>query len=181
MASIVLTGTSLVNLQHQAWSQMGMGKMMMDQGVTNKTVMIGMGKMMMNPNMMGMMGMMNPTSGLFTDQNLTSSIKLLPAMMNGVHSQMKVSLSDAALAAQEEIGNSSQAVAANIGVEGGYLVYVICVVDPDMNLHIVMIDPGNGKVLLSQKVPMMQMINMMNPMMGGGMMNPMMSHMGHWQ
>ena len=39
-------------------------------------------------------------------------------------------------------------------------------VDPDMNLHQVMIDPGNGKLLFSQKLGMLQMMGM------GNMMNP---------
>jgi hypothetical protein len=49
--------------------------------------------------------------------------------------------------------------------------YAIWGVDPDVNLHKVTIDPGNGKVLLSQKLSMLEGMNMMR-MMGGGMMNP---------
>ena len=46
-----------------------------------------------------------------------------------------------------------------------------------MNLQQIIIDPGNGKTLLSQKLPMWQIMgimgmgNMMNPTMGN-MMNP---------
>ena len=43
-----------------------------------------------------------------------------------------------------------------------------------MNLHKVIINPGNGKVLLSEKLPMLQTMDMM-----GGMMNPGMSNMWH--
>jgi hypothetical protein len=126
-----------------------------------------------NPNIMNMMSM-------FANQNITGSIKLLPAMINGVRSQIKASLGDAVMTAQKEFGNNSQAVAANIGVEDGSLVYTIWGVDPDMNLHMVIIDPGNGKLLLSQKISLLQMMmgGMMNPGMMGGMMNPgIMSHM----
>ena len=69
---------------------------------------------MMNPmmgNMMNpMMGnMMNPM--MFADQNITSSVSLLRSMMNGISSQVKVSLGDAVTNAQRELGNTSQAIA----------------------------------------------------------------------
>ena len=134
---------------------------------------------MMNPmmgNMMNpMMGnMMNPM--MFTGQNITSSVSLLRSMMNGISSQVKVSLGDAVMNAQRELGNTSHAIAANIGEVRGYLIYSILGIDPDMNLQQIIIDPGNGRTLLSQKLPMWQIMgtgNMMNPMMGN-MMNPMM-------
>jgi hypothetical protein len=209
LTSGFLIGALLFDNHQQAFSQMGMGKM--NATMMNRTGMMDMmnSRMMMSPNMMNMM---NPNGmgmgmGMFTNENITSSIKLLPAMMNGIHSQMKVSLGDAVTTAQKELGNNSQAVFAHVGVESEYLVYTIWGIDPDMNLHKVIIDPGNGKVLLSQIMSMMPMMNpnmnpmmgggmmnpmmgggmmnpmmgggMMNPMMGGGMMNPMMSHMGH--
>ena len=139
---------------------------------------------MMNPNMMNMnpmMGnMMNPMMNMnpmiFTGQNITSSVSLLRSMMNGISSQVKISLGDAVMNAQRELGNTSHAIAANIGEVRGYLIYSILGIDPDMNLQQIIIDPGNGRTLLSQKLPMWQIMgtgNMMNPMMGN-MMNPMM-------
>ena len=138
---------------------------------------------MMNPMMGNMMNpmmdnMMNPM--MFTDQNITSSVSILRSMMNGISSQVKVSLGDAVMNAQKELGNTSHAVAANIGEVRGYLIYRILGIDPDMNLQQIIIDPGNGKTLLSQKLPMWQIMgmmgmgNMMNPTMG---MNPMMGNM----
>ena len=135
---------------------------------------------MMNPmmNMNPMMGnMMNPM--MFTGQNITSSVSLLRSMMNGISSQVKISLGDAVTNAQRELGNTSHAIAANIGEVRGYLIYSILGIDPDMNLQQILIDPGNGRTLLSQKLPMWQIMgtgNMMNPMMGN-MMNPMMGNM----
>ena len=111
---------------------------------------------------------------MFTDQNITSSVSLLRSMMNGISSQVKVSLGDAVMNAQRELGNASHAIAANIGEVRGYLIYSILGIDPDMNLQQIIIDPGNGKTLLSQKLPMWQnmgMMGMINPMMGN-MMNP---------
>ena len=115
---------------------------------------------------------MNPL--MFTDQNITSSVSLVRSMMNGISSQVKVSLGDAVMNAQRELGNASHAIAANIGEVRGYLIYSILGIDPDMNLQQIIIDPGNGKTLLSQKLPMWQnmgMMGMINPMMGN-MMNP---------
>ena len=114
---------------------------------------------MMNPmmNMNPMMGnMMNPM--MFTGQNITSSVSLLRSMMNGISSQVKVSLGDAVMNAQRELGNTSHAIAANIGEVRGYLIYSILGIDPDMNLQQIIIDPGNGRTLLSQKLPMWQIM-----------------------
>ena len=139
-----------------------------------------MNNMMMNPNMMGMMNpmignmMLNPNMSnmmnpmMFTGQNITSSVSLLRSMMNGISSQIKVSLGDAVMNAQRELGNASHAIAANIGEVRGYLIYSILGIDPDMNLQQIIVDPGNGKTLLSQKLPMWQNMGMM------GMINPMM-------
>ena len=111
----LMIGSLSFDYQQQASAQMGMGKKnpnmmgMMNPNMMNKTGMMGMG--------MGNM-MMN---GMFESQNITSSVKLLPAMMNGISSQVKISLGEAVMNAQKELGNSSHAVAANIGEECGWL------------------------------------------------------------
>ena len=147
----------------------------------------------MNPNMMNMTvimgGMMNPNMtksmmGMLAGHNITGSIKLLPAMMNAVESQIKVRLGDAVTNAEKELGNNSRVIAAHVGNENGYLVYIICGIDKDSNLRRVIVDPGDGKILLSQKFSIMNMMNMMGGMMNpnmmnmmGGMMNPNMMNM----
>ena len=113
-----------------------------------------MGPMMINPNMMGPM--------MTSSQNITGSIKIMPTMFNYMASQIKVNLTDAVASAQKQLGEKSRIVAANLGIENGYLTYTVCAIDPDMNLHKLIIDPGNGKVLLAQKLPWH---NMMNPWM----------------
>ena len=119
----------------------------------------------MNP-MMGttINPMMNMNPIMFTDQNITSSVSLLRSMMNGISSQVKVSLGDAVMNAQRELGNTSHAIAANIGEVRGYLIYSILGIDPDMNLQQIIIDPGNGRTLLSQKLPMWQIMGTGNMM-----------------
>lgn len=135
---------------------------------------------MMNPNTMMNPKMMFNGSGvnpMFNQsQNITGSIKLAPAMFNAISPLIKVSLSDAVKSAENELGNNSRVVAANLGHENGYLTYTVCAIDPDMNLHRVIIDAGNGKVLLSTVLPWQNfMLNhMMGPMMGPNMMGSMM-------
>ena len=127
---------------------------------------------MMNSNMMFNGSWVNP---MFNQtQNITGSIKLAPALFNAILPQIKVSLSDAVKSAENELGNSSRVVAANLGHENGYLTYTVCAIDPDMNLHRVIVDAGNGKILLSTVLPMQKfMLNhMMGPNMMGSMMNP---------
>jgi hypothetical protein len=159
-----------------SWTPDNMGSMMMNPNM--------MGNMMMNPNMMGnMMGDM-----MTFGQNVTGSINLMNSMFNSVASQIKVNLTDAVATAQQQLGEKSRVVAANLGIDNGFLTYTIRAIDPDMKMHTLIIDPANGKVLLTQNMPSFRMMGpmmgnmMMNPnMMGpnmGGMMTPwMMSHM----
>ena len=45
------------------------------------------------------------------------------------------------------------------------------VLDSNDNIHRVIVDPGNGKVLSNQPMSMMDMMTMMHPSMGMGMGN----------
>jgi hypothetical protein len=140
---------------------------------------------MMNPNMMFNGTGMNPM--FMQSQNITGSIKLAPALINSIASQIKVSLSDAASIVQNQAGNKSNVVAAHLEVANGYLTYTVIAVDPDANIHKFVIDAGNGKVLSSSKFSLHNMMMfggmmnhnmmgpmMMNPNMMGNMMGPMM-------
>jgi hypothetical protein len=108
--------------------------------------------------MMGMMGMMGNQS------NITGSVKLSTVMGNALVSQIKVSLSQAATTAENTVGNNSHAAAAHFGIVNGYLTYTVWVIDGSYTFHRVIVDAGNGKVLLSQPV------SKGGPMMGHGMM-----------
>jgi hypothetical protein len=113
-------------------------------------------------SMMGMMG---------NQSNITGSIKLSTVFGNALASQIKVSLSQAATTAENTVGNSSHAAAAHFGVVNGYLTYTVWVIDSSYSFYKVIVDAGNGKVLLSQPVskggPMMMGHGMM--MHGWGM------------
>jgi len=131
---------------------------------------------MMKPNMMFNRSLVNPMFN--QSENITGSIKLAPTLFKAISPQIKVSLSDAVKSAETQLGNNSRVMAANLGHENGYLTYTVYAIDPDMNLHKVILDAGNGKVLLSTVLPMQKFMlsHMMGPMLGpntmGSMMNP---------
>ena len=112
----------------------------------------------MKPNMMFNRSWVNPMFN--QSENITGSIKLAPTLFKAISPQIKVSLSDAVKSAETQLGNNSRVMAANLGHENGYLTYTVYAIDPDMNLHKVIVDAGNGKVLLTQKLPWHNMMNL---------------------
>ena len=103
--------------------------------------------------------------------NITGSVPLLPTMMQALKSRVHTSLNDATTTALKSVGGNSSAVAAFIHPENGFLVYNVIVLDFNNNIHRVIVDAGNGKVLSSQSMSIMNM--MMGPGGAGmGMMRP---------
>ena len=126
----------------------------------------------------------NTTSGMM-GENITGSINLMSIFSKAIGAEIKVSLSQATTSAESSIGNESHAVAAHIGQENGFLVYCVVVIDPDMKFHKVIIDPADGKILLSRELSeiesMMMHHGMMHQdMMGKGNMKQGMTQ-GKWQ
>ena len=141
LAASLLGGTFVFANMQKASAQIGGGNMTGGGGASG-----------------GMMGMMGNQS------NITGSVKLSTVMGNALVSQIKVSLSQAATTAENTVGNNSHAAAAHFGIENGYLTYTVWVIDGSYTFHRVIVDAGNGKVLLSQPV------SKGGPMMGHGMM-----------
>jgi hypothetical protein len=54
--------------------------------------------------------------------------------------------------------SNSSAIAAFTHPERGFLVYDVFVLDSSNNIHRVIVDPGNGKVLSNQPLSLMDMI-----------------------
>ena len=134
----------------------------------------------MGPNNPRMTAASNMSSSMMKpSQNITSSINLMDIIHQAIGSKVNVSLSDAATTAEASVGNGSHAVAAHIDDKNGYLVYQITVIDPSMNFSKVIVDPGNGQVLLSKQVSKADMMKdemerhhkMMSMMMGGPQQN----------
>ncbi len=124
---------------------------------------------MSTSNMTG--GMIGMKAGGGAGPNVTGSIKLSTVIGNALSSQIKVGLNQAAVIAEKAVGNNSHAVAAHFGVENGYLVYTVWVIDGTYNFHRVVVDAGDGKVLANQPISKEESMMMHGIMMhGGGMM-----------
>jgi hypothetical protein len=95
--------------------------------------------------------MMNP--GMMTYYaygSIVGSIKSGP-VLNDSLSQIKISLSQAATAAEKEIGNNSHAIEAYLCDANGYLVYMIWLRGQHTaaaDITDAIVDPANGKILL---------------------------------
>jgi hypothetical protein len=109
--------------------------------------------------------------------NWTGSISLLSPIIDAYKAKIHTTLNDAITSAYNAVGGSnSSAVAAFIHPERGFLVYNVLVLDSSNNIHRVIVDPGNGRVLSNQVMSVMDMMAMTH---GGMMMGPgMMGHGG---
>jgi uncharacterized membrane protein YkoI len=126
----------------------------------------------------------NPFS-MSSSQNWTGSISLFSPIIDAFKSKIHTTLNEATTNAIKAVagGSNSSAVAAFIHPEGGFLVYDVYVLDSNNNIHRVIVDPGNGKILSNQRMSVIDMMTMVhNPMammMQHGMMGgPSMGMMG---
>jgi hypothetical protein len=131
----------------------------------NKTISITMtpNTQQQNPYSMSM------RSGL-QNQNWTGSISLFSPIIDAFKSKIHTTLNNATTNAINSVGggagSNASAVAAFIHPENGFLVDDVFVLDSSNNIHRVIVDPGNGKVLSNQQMSMMEMMSMMHPSMG---------------
>ena len=93
------------------------------------------------------------STGAVTLSNLTGSVQVFPSLSQTIQSKANVSLSTAPTNAEKSVGSSSHAISAHVGIVNGYLIYSVRIVDSNNNVHRVIVDAGNGKVLSSQQVP----------------------------
>jgi hypothetical protein len=154
VAFAILMGTLSVGYNSVSL-QTASAQMMTDSNMTNK-------------NMSGMtgLGMMSGIKG----ENVTGSINIKSILAQAIGAQVKVGLSEAATTAETNIGNGSHAVAARFGKENGFLVYTIKVIDSNMKFHKLIIDPADGKVLLSRELTPIESKMMSFAMFHHGMM-----------
>ncbi len=125
----------------------------------------------------GSQQMSSPNSMRMNSANWTSSVSLFSPVIDAIKSKIHTTLNDATTNALKAVGggSNSSAVAAFIHPERGFLVYNVFVLDSNDNIHRVIVDPGNGKVLSNQPMSLMAMMAMMHPSMGG----PGMGMIGH--
>jgi hypothetical protein len=116
----------------------------------------------------------SPFSMSSSSQNWTGSISLFSPIIDAFKSKIHTTLNDATTNAIKAVagGSNSSAVAAFIHPEGGFLVYDVFVLDSSNNIHRVIVDPGNGKVLSTQRMSIMDMMAMAHPSMGMMMGGP---------
>ena len=88
-----------------------------------------------------------------SSRNLTGSVQIFPRLSQIIQSKASVSLSTAATTAEKSVGPNSHAISARVAVVNGYLVYTVRVVDTNNNIHRVIVDAGNGKVLSTTQFP----------------------------
>jgi uncharacterized membrane protein YkoI len=140
------------------------------------------GQMMVGPNMMNknMSKLMESRIlSIMKGDNITGSINMMSTISKAIASEVKVSLSEAAVSAEKSVGNDSHALAAHINIDNGYLVYNVAVVDSNGKAHKVIIDPANGKILLSRELSEFESVMILHQgmmmggqgFMGGGMMD----------
>ena len=92
-------------------------------------------------------------AGAVTLNNLTGSVQAFPRLSQIIQSKANVSLSQAATTAEKAVGANSLVISAHLGVVNGFLVYTAHVVDANNNIHRVIVDAGNGKILSAIQLP----------------------------
>lgn len=86
-------------------------------------------------------------------KNLTGSVQVFPSLSQIIQSKAGVSLSGAATSAEKSVGPNSHAISIHLRLVNGFLVYTAHVVDANNNIHRVIVDAGNGKVLSTIQLP----------------------------
>jgi hypothetical protein len=107
------------------------------------------------------------------DGNMTSSlqevqqkvmangtINLEQTILKAIGSKINTSLTQAIMTAERTVGNNSFAVAGFGGEYGGYFAYQIILGTPRMDFYTVLVDPGNGHILATQKVSAVELEKM---------------------
>jgi uncharacterized membrane protein YkoI len=128
----------------------------------NATMGGGDNMMMMRDNydgnkMMGMMGMEHKKY-----EKINGTLNVMETMYQAIEAKFNVTLADAITTAEQAVGNGSYAMSANGEEKDGFLVYSIILGSPDMKFTKVLVDPGNGEVLQTKNISMMEWMMMMH-------------------
>jgi hypothetical protein len=169
LSGIVLALAFMISLNNNSM-------VLAQQNNTNITSSNNYPRNMMSPNIL----QQNPYSMTGSlgaqNQSWTGSISLFSPIIDAFKSKIHTTLNDATTNAINAVSGggtgsnaSAGAVAAFIHPENGFLVYDIFVLDSNNNIHKVIVDPGNGKVLSKQQMSMMDMTFMIHTPMGMGM------------
>jgi uncharacterized membrane protein YkoI len=83
---------------------------------------------------------------------LNGTIDVHATMAQAFKSKVNVNIIDAITTAQSNVGANSFAKEAELTAVHGFLVYKIVVVDENMKKYKVIVDPGNGQVLMKKEI-----------------------------
>jgi hypothetical protein len=126
-------------------------------GISSNNNNIGNAFAQMNQGTDGMMG--NDTSSKMMGMGdgdsmmkLNGTINVESAIAETLKSKVTTDILGAIQAAKANVGTNSIVKEAELTEAYGYLVYIITAVDENMKEHIVIVDPGNGQVLLNKEV-----------------------------
>jgi hypothetical protein len=94
----------------------------------------------------------NATSEMQDKINWTGTIDVKSTIGEAFKSKVTVNIIDAINTAQTNVGANSFVKEAELTDAHGYLVYKITAVDENMKKYKVIVDPGNGQVLMKKEV-----------------------------
>ncbi len=94
----------------------------------------------------------NDTSQMGKKGNLTGSIEVDKTIAEAFKSKVTTDIIGAIQAAQANVGANSVVKEAELTEAHGYLLYKITAVDENMKKYKVIVDPGNGQVLMKKEV-----------------------------
>ena len=80
-------------------------------------------------------------------------MQIFPRLSQIIQSKANISISAAAGSAEKAVGLNSHGKSAHIRIVNGCLVYTVHAADANNNIHRVIVNAGNGKVLSSQQLP----------------------------
>ncbi len=94
----------------------------------------------------------NATSQMDQKGNLTGTIEVERTIADAFKSKVTVNIIDAITAAQNSVGPNSFVKEAELTHAHGYLVYKMKVVDENLKKYKVIVDPGNGSILMQKEL-----------------------------
>ena len=95
-------------------------------------------------------------------EKINGTLNMMETMYQAIGDKFNVTLTDAISTAEQSVGNGSFAMSANGAEKDGFLVFEILLGSPDMEFTKVLVDSGNGQVLQTEPVSMMEWMMMMH-------------------
>ena len=95
-------------------------------------------------------------------EKINGTLNMMETMYQAIGEKINVTLSEAISTAEQSVGNGTMAMSANGAEKDGFLVFEILLGSPDMKFTKVLVDAGNGQVLQTEPVSMMEWMMMMH-------------------